>query len=31
VGYNLKSIKQDFKDKGIYYTPPELAEMVKGK
>lgn len=30
MGYNLKSIKQDFKDKGIYYTPPELAEMMKG-
>lgn len=28
-GYNLKSIKQKFKEKGIYYTPPELVEMMK--
>lgn len=27
--YNLKNIKQDFKEKGIFYTPPELVEMMK--
>ena len=27
--YNLKSIRNDFKAKGIFYTPPELAELVK--
>lgn len=27
--YNLKSIREDFKNKGIFYTPPELAEMLK--
>lgn len=27
--YNLKNIKQEFKEKGIYYTPPELVEMMK--
>ena len=29
MAYNLKTIKQEFKDKGIYYTPPELAEKLK--
>lgn len=29
MGYDIKTIKQDFKDKGIFYTPPELAEMLK--
>lgn len=29
MAYNIKSIKQDFKNKGIFYTPPELAEMLK--
>lgn len=27
--YNLKNIKQDFKEKGIFYTPPELALFLK--
>lgn len=27
--YNIKSIKQSFKDKGIFYTPPELSELIK--
>lgn len=27
--YNLKSIREDFKAKGIFYTPPELAEYLK--
>jgi len=27
--YNLKSIKQDFKDKGIFYTTNEMALMLK--
>lgn len=27
--YNIKSIKQEFKQKGIFYTPPELAELLK--
>lgn len=29
MGYDIKTIKQEFKDKGIFYTPPELAEMLK--
>lgn len=29
MAYNLKSIREDFKNKGIFYTPPELAEMLK--
>jgi type I restriction enzyme M protein len=29
MSYNLKSIKKQFKENGIFYTPPELAEMVK--
>ena len=29
VAYNLKSIKEEFKSKGIFYTPPELAELLK--
>lgn len=29
MDYNLKSIREDFKNKGIFYTPPELAEMIK--
>lgn len=28
-GYNLKNIKQKFKEKGIYYTPPELIDLMK--
>lgn len=28
-GHNLKSIKQKFKERGVFYTPPELAEMLK--
>lgn len=27
--YSIKSIRANFKDKGIFYTPPELAELVK--
>ena len=27
--YNIKSIREDFKSKGIFYTPPELAELLK--
>ena len=27
--YNIKNIKQEFKEKGIYYTQPELAEYLK--
>lgn len=27
--YSIKSIRQDFKDKGIFYTPKELAEMMR--
>lgn len=27
--YNIKSIKEEFKNKGIFYTPPELAELMK--
>lgn len=26
--YNLKSIREDFKKKGIYYTPPELKRLM---
>lgn len=26
--YNLKSIKQHFKDNGVFYTPPELAKQL---
>lgn len=29
MSYNLKTIKQEFKNKGIFYTPKELAEKVK--
>ena len=28
MSYNIKSIKQEFKKKGIFYTPPELAELM---
>ena len=27
--YNIKSIRQDFKEKGIFYTQKELAEYLK--
>lgn len=27
---NMKNIKAEFKANGIYYTPPELAETIKG-
>lgn len=27
--YNIKSIKEDFKSKGIFYTTPELAMLIK--
>lgn len=26
---NIKNIREDFKSKGIFYTPPELAETLK--
>lgn len=29
MSYNLKSIKQEFRDKGIFYTTTELAEYLK--
>ena len=29
MAYNLKSIKEEFKQKGIFYTPPELAQLLK--
>lgn len=27
--YSIKSIRQDFKDKGVFYTPPELAAFLR--
>lgn len=27
--YSLKSIRQGFKERGVFYTPPELAEYMK--
>lgn len=27
--YSLKKIREEFKNKGIFYTPPELAEYMK--
>ena len=29
MAYNLKSIKKEFAEKGVFYTPPELAEFIK--
>ena len=29
MGYDIKSIKDDFKNKGIFYTPKELALFLK--
>lgn len=29
MGYDLRSIRQDFKEKGIFYTQPELAIFLK--
>jgi len=29
MAYNLKTIKEDFKNKGIFYTPKELAVFIK--
>lgn len=29
MGYDIKSIKQEFKEKGIFYTTPELANYLK--
>lgn len=29
MGYNVKSIREDFKKKGIFYTPKPLAEYMK--
>ena len=25
--HNLKTIRQEFKDRGVFYTPPELAAL----
>lgn len=30
MGYDIKSIRQDFKEKGIFYTQPELSLFLKG-
>jgi len=27
--YSLRTMRQEFKDKGVFYTPPELAKMLK--
>lgn len=27
--YSIKKIRQEFKEKGVFYTPPELAEYMK--
>jgi hypothetical protein len=27
--HNLKTIRQEFKDRGVFYTPPELAAMIR--
>lgn len=29
MSYNIKSIRDDFKEKGIFYTQPKLAEYMK--
>lgn len=29
MGYNVKSIRQEFKDKGVFYTGAELAQYLK--
>ncbi len=29
MAYNVKSIREKFKENGIFYTPPELAEYMK--
>lgn len=29
VDYNIKNIRQEFKDHGVFYTPPELAFKLK--
>lgn len=29
MGYDIKSIRHDFKEKGIFYTTPELANYLK--
>lgn len=28
MAHNLKSIKQKFKEKGVYYTPQELVKLM---
>lgn len=28
AGHNLKAIRERFKARGVYYTPPELAQMI---
>lgn len=29
MSYNIKTIKEEFKSKGIFYTPPELARYMR--
>ena len=29
MAYNIKDIKKEFKNKGIFYTPPELARYMR--
>lgn len=29
MSYDVKSIREEFKKRGVFYTPPELAEMIK--
>lgn len=29
MSYNLKTIRKKFKEQGIFYTPPELVELLK--
>lgn len=29
MDYSVKAIRQDFKSKGVFYTPPELSEFMK--
>ncbi len=31
MAYNLKSIKKQFKQKGIFYTPPALSALMQSK
>ena len=27
--HSIKAIKEEFKNKGVFYTPPELSEYLK--